>query len=95
MRVVITAGITDDFSAFAVFASRAEIQIVHRNEDAPLRRFQTVPYIRQSSRNYHAHRVVQIGILDLIKDPYILETFLWLFPIFHKSPAVLNLKLQK
>ncbi len=47
VRVVIAAGITDDLGALSVLASGAEVQVVHCNQDASLRRFQTIANVRQ------------------------------------------------
>ena len=61
VRVVVTAGVAADFGAFDSVGVWPETQIAHCDEDAALRRFQSVASVRQGSRNDDAHRVRQVG----------------------------------
>ena len=60
MRVVVAAGVADDFGAFAEFGARSKIEVVHRDQDAPLRRLQTVLHAGQRPADDDAHGERQV-----------------------------------
>ena len=51
-----------------VAAVGAEAEVVHRHEDAPLRRLEAVAHVRQRPADDDAHRVVEVAILELVFD---------------------------
>jgi len=88
MRVIIAARIAHNLGAFAVLRTRTQVQIIHRYQNTPLRRLQTVTHIRQSTGNNHAHRIIQIRRLQLIQNLLFFKLFLrirW-FCLFHNNP---------
>ncbi len=68
VRMVVAAGIAGDFCAFDPPGAGREIQVVHGDQDPPLRRLQTVAHVRQRPADDHAHRVRQIAALELFLD---------------------------
>ena len=56
MRVVVPHRLADDLRALPVLGAGGQVQIVHREEDAPLRGLQAVAHIRQRARDDDAHR---------------------------------------
>ena len=67
VRVVVAAGIADDLRALAVLAAGTEVQVVHRHQDPPLRGLEAIPHVGQGPRHDHAHRVVEVRVLQLVK----------------------------
>ena len=66
VRMVIAAGVAADFGALAVLAVRKQREIVHRQQDAALRRLEAVARIGQRARNDHGHRVIEERVLDFL-----------------------------
>ena len=59
VRVVVTARVTANLRALPVLPVREKREIVHRVENATLRRLKPVPRIRQRARNDDRHRVIE------------------------------------
>ena len=57
VRMVVSARIAGNFRAFDSARRRRKIQVVHGDQNTPLRRFEAVPDIRQRPADNHAHRV--------------------------------------
>ena len=68
VRMVIAAGVAADLGALAVLAVRKQREVVHRVQDAALRRLEPVAHVRQRARNDHRHRVIEERVLDLVGD---------------------------
>jgi hypothetical protein len=68
VRVVVTHHVTDGFRALAVRLVVRVPGFIHRVEDAPVHRLQTVARIRQSTRDDDAHRIVEIRAFQLVFD---------------------------
>ena len=75
VRMVVAAGIADDLGALAVFAPRAQVEVVHRHQDPALRRLQPVLNSGQRARNKRTHRVAQIRLLQVIFDADVANAF--------------------
>ena len=45
-----------------------EVQVVHRHQDAPLRRLEPVAHVGQRPADDHAHRVREVAVLELVLD---------------------------
>src|SRR5579883_521022 len=58
----------NDAGAFRGRAGGAESEIVHRHEDASLRRFQAVAHVGQGPTDDDAHSVGEVAILQLVGD---------------------------
>ena len=67
VRVIIAARVAGDLRTWPA-GGGTEMQIVHRHEDAPLRRLEAVAGIGQGSADDHAHRVGQIARPELVLD---------------------------
>ena len=68
VRVIVAACVAADLGALAVMPAGREVQVVHREQDAALRRLEPVTRIRQRARNNHRHRVVEERVFDFIRD---------------------------
>ena len=66
VRVVLTHHLADDARALVPAAVRPVAAVEHPVQDPPVHRLQPVPRIRQRPPHDHAHRVVQVGLLDLV-----------------------------
>ena len=66
VRVVLTHHLADHTRALVPAAVRPVATVEHRVQDPPVHRLQPVPRIRQRPPHDHAHRVVQVGLLDLV-----------------------------
>jgi hypothetical protein len=61
------------FAHFRVFARGTQVEVVHRDQDAPLRGFQPVAHVRQGPAHDHAHRVREVRVLHLLFDEEVLD----------------------
>ena len=68
VRVVVPAGVAGNLRAFDALRMRAEAEVVHRDQNAALRRFQTVSNVRNRAADDNAHRVSQVASLQLVFD---------------------------
>ena len=68
VRVVVAGGVAGDLGALAVLRPRAEVQVVHRDQDPPLRRLEPVADVRQRAVHDRGHRVRQVAGMQLPFD---------------------------
>ena len=61
MGVVLTDDVADDTRGLLIGAIPVIVQFVHREENATVHRFETVPDIRERAANDHAHRVIEVA----------------------------------
>ena len=54
-------------------SARREVQVVHRDQDAALRRLEPVADVWQGARDDDAHRVVEVGVAHLLFDGDLLD----------------------
>ena len=73
VRMVVTAGVAGDLRALHAARAGREIQVVHRHENAALRRLEAVAHIGQRAAHDDAHRVREVALLQLIFDRQIDE----------------------
>src|SRR6202012_86904 len=71
--VVVAAGVAGDLRALDVLAPRGQVQVVHGEQNSPLRRFQAVTDVGQGPVHDGAHRVRQIRVLQLAFDLQIFD----------------------
>ena len=68
VRVVVTAGIAGDFGTFDARGAGGQVQVVHRDQNPPLRRLEPVTNVRQGSGDNDAHGVRQVTAFKLVFD---------------------------
>ena len=68
VRVVALHRLADDAGALAGRGGRAEAEVVHRHEDAALRRLEAVAHVGQGPADDDAHRVGEVAVLQLVRD---------------------------
>ena len=68
VRVIFTHHVADDARRLHVFLVRRMAVLVHRIEDAPMHRLETVARVGQRSRHDHAHGVIEVAALHLLRD---------------------------
>ncbi len=68
VRVVIARGLAGDLRALDVLAAGAEVEVVHRDEDASLAGLETVADIGQRPVHDRAHGVGEVAVLELALD---------------------------
>ncbi len=66
--MVVAAGVAGDFGALHPAGPRREVQVVHGDQDAPLRGLQAVAHVGQRPADDHAHGVRQVALLQLVFD---------------------------
>ena len=68
VRVVVAGRVAGDLGALAELRRRAEVEVVHRHEDAALGGLEAVAHIGERARYDDAHRVAQVARLHLLLD---------------------------
>ena len=68
VRVVALHRLADDAGALAGRRGRAEAEVVHRHQDAPLRRLEAVAHVGQGPADDDAHGVGEVAVLQLVGD---------------------------
>ena len=69
VRMIVAAGVAGDLGAFDAGGAGREIQVVHRDQNPPLRRLQPVAHVGQApAADDHAHRVGEVAVLQLLFD---------------------------
>ena len=68
VRVVFADDVADDARGLAVRLVPLVAVLVHRVEDAPVHRLEPVARIRQRPRHDHAHGVIEVAFLHLLRD---------------------------
>ena len=70
VRMIFTDDVADDARGLDVLLVGRVALLVHRIQDAPMHRLQTVARIRQRPRHDHAHGVIEVGAFHLVEDGY-------------------------
>ena len=70
VRMILTDHITDSPCGLPVSSIPEITAPEHGIENSPVHRFETVSQFREGPADDHAHRVIQIGFLDLFFDTY-------------------------
>jgi hypothetical protein len=68
MGVVLTDHISHHTGGLFVGLVPVVVELIHREQHAPVYGFQSVSHIRQGPTNDHAHGVIQIGLPHLVFD---------------------------
>ena len=68
VRVVVAHRLADDLGALAVGAVAGQPHLLHREQDAAMRRLQPVADVGQRAPDDHAHGVIQVRALHLVFD---------------------------
>ena len=68
VRMVFAHHVADHARRFDVFLVGRMALLVHRIEDAAMHRLQAVAHVGQRPRHDHAHRVIEIAALHLVRD---------------------------
>ena len=68
VRMVTLHRFADDAGTLAGRAGRSQTQVVHRHQDAPLRRLEPIAHVGQGPADDDAHGVGEIAVLELILD---------------------------
>ncbi len=74
VRMIVAAGVAGDLGALDRARPRREVQVVHGDQNSPLRGLQPVAHVRQCPADDHAHRVGQIAALELVLDGHLDES---------------------
>src|SRR5665648_444488 len=74
VRVEATHDVPDDAGALAVRTVGLHAGVVHAVEDTPVHRLEAVPGVGESPTHDHAHGVIQVGVLHLLRDLYLFDT---------------------
>ena len=82
VRVIVTARVAANLRAFTMLPVREEREIVHRVEDAALRRLQPVARIRQRARDDDRHRVIEERSRYLFGD---VDRFYFFVRVIHRA----------
>ena len=73
VRVVLADDVADDAGGFLVRPVPVVSELVHRVENAPVHRLQPVPHVRQGTPHDDAHRVIEVGLPELLLDVYVTD----------------------
>src|SRR6266704_3730669 len=68
VRMIITHRLADDFRALDVLAIGHDAEFVHGEQNSALGRFQSIAHVRQGARDNYGHRIIEKGVLDLVRD---------------------------
>jgi len=68
VRVILTDHVTDHTGGFLVRLVPVVTQFAHGEQHAPMHGLQAVARIRQGTPDDHTHRVVEIGLFQLVFD---------------------------
>ena len=66
--MVVAAGVAANFGALPMLAVWKQREIMHRQQNAPLRRLEAVARVGQRARDDHGHGVIKERIFDLLGD---------------------------
>jgi len=64
--VVFTDHVTHDAGGLLVALVPVVVELVHREQHAPVYRLETIAYVRESAANDHAHGIIEVGLLELV-----------------------------
>jgi hypothetical protein len=68
VRVILTDHVTDNTGRFLVRLVPVVTQLAHREQHTPVHGLQAIARIRQCSTDNYAHRVVEVGLFQLVFD---------------------------
>ncbi len=68
MWVVLTDNVTDHTGGLLVALVPVVVELVHGEQHPPVNRFQAIADIGQGPPDNHAHRVVEVRLLELVLD---------------------------
>ncbi|MNF95701.1 hypothetical protein D3C84_784670 [compost metagenome] len=68
MRVILTDHVTDNTGRFLVRLVEVVAQLAHREQYATVHGLEAIARIRQCTADDHAHRVVEVGLFQLVFD---------------------------
>ena len=68
VRMIFADHVADDARGLHVLLVGRMPLFVHRIEDAPMHRLEAVARVRQRTRHDHAHRVIEVRALHLVRD---------------------------
>ena len=68
VRVVALHRLADDAGALAGGRGRPQVEVVHRHQDAPLRRLEPIAHVGQGPADDDAHRVGEVAVFQLVGD---------------------------
>ena len=68
VRMIFAHHVADDARRLHVLLVGRMPVLVHRKEDAPMHRLETVAHVRQRPRHDHAHGVIEVAALHLLGD---------------------------
>ena len=66
VRVVVSRGVAANLRALDVLLAGSEVQLAHREKDAPLRWLQSITHVRKGARDDNRHRVVEEGCREFL-----------------------------
>ena len=66
--VVLTDHVTHHTGGLLVWLVPVVTQLVHRKQHTPMNRLQAIAHVRQRSADDHAHRVIEVRLLQLVLD---------------------------
>ena len=70
VRVVLTNHVTNDASGLFIRLVPVVVQLVHCKQDTAVNGFQTISDIGQCAPDNNAHRIIHVGLLELVLDIY-------------------------
>ena len=70
VRVVLTNHVTNDASGLFIRLVPIVIQFVHSEQDTTVNGLQAISDIGQCASDNNAHRVIHVGLLELVLDIY-------------------------
>ena len=71
--VVLADDVADHAGGLLVRPVPVGAELVHRVENAPVHRLQAVPHVRQGTPHDDAHRVIEVGLPELLLDVYVAD----------------------
>ena len=66
--VVVAAGIAGNLRALHPRRAGGEVEVVHGDQDPPLRRLEPISHVGQGPRHDHAHGIRQVAVFQLLFD---------------------------
>ena len=73
VRMILAHDVADDTGTLVPAAVGTIAAVVHRVDDATVHRLEAIAHVGQCSPDDDAHRVVEVGILDLVANLYRLD----------------------
>ena len=70
VRVVLTNHVTNDTSGLFIRLIPVVVQFVHGEQDTTVDGFQAISDVGQRASDNNAHRIIHVGLLELVLDIY-------------------------